>query len=296
LSGRPQKNNGFFLKGNAMMQRDSTVRRQAPEGFTLVELLVVIGIISVLIAMLLPALNKARAAAQRIACASNLRQVDMAWMAYVSDFHGQLPMMRASVWGPVPPPAPGYYSGDYFWPSMLKPYLGDNSAKETPYNYTVADWVSGKGVFECPSLPNLRNAPDGGTPVAYVAYGMNLYGIGGYPFYGPPYEVFRRATQLKDPSTLLTFTDSQYSIPDPVAGIRGWYQVYLRDTTSEPATGVYYGVAYRHDGLANVAFADGHVESLRWADLERPYTTAGLAAKGLPYYGWRDFGPWRLSH
>src|ERR1700722_19614124 len=68
--------------------RSDSMRERASRrgGFTLVELLVVIGIIAVLISLLLPALNRAREAGKTVACLSNLRQCAMGFRQYANDY------------------------------------------------------------------------------------------------------------------------------------------------------------------------------------------------------------------
>ena len=87
---------------------------QRRHGFTLVELLVVIGIIAVLISILLPTLSKARKAANTTVCLSNLRQMGTAWVMYLSDSKGHLPY---DIWHQKPISA--WASGSAEWDSFI---------------------------------------------------------------------------------------------------------------------------------------------------------------------------------
>jgi len=81
-------------------------------GFTLVELLVVIGIIAVLISVLLPALSKARRAAATVQCSSNMRQVSLAMLQYITFNKGRLPPCGA-------PQIPNVYPFGWWWANEL---------------------------------------------------------------------------------------------------------------------------------------------------------------------------------
>lgn len=76
-----------------------TTTHSRHRGFTLVELLVVIGIIAVLVAMLLPALSRAREAAMSVQCQSNLRQMGMMMTMYTSQHNGWVPMASEGATG-----------------------------------------------------------------------------------------------------------------------------------------------------------------------------------------------------
>jgi prepilin-type N-terminal cleavage/methylation domain-containing protein/prepilin-type processing-associated H-X9-DG protein len=81
-------------------------------GFTLVELLVVIGIIAVLISILLPVLSSARKQANLVQCSSNMRQLSMAMLMYISDNKGRFPPATIA-------PVAGVYPDGWWWPNEL---------------------------------------------------------------------------------------------------------------------------------------------------------------------------------
>src|SRR5438270_13237667 len=74
------------------MRRNGDFRTRRGAGFTLIELLVVIAIIAILAALLLPALNNAKAKSQRVACTNHLKQLITASLVYAGDYRDSWPM------------------------------------------------------------------------------------------------------------------------------------------------------------------------------------------------------------
>src|SRR5689334_10966163 len=92
----------------------------AGAGFTLVELLVVIGIIALLVSILLPTLNRARESGKRTQCLSHLRQVGMGLVMYVGEWKGKSPPQANSVADFLDP---AVMAKNPSWLSALMPYV-----------------------------------------------------------------------------------------------------------------------------------------------------------------------------
>ena len=105
----------------ALTRPASLSRRQARGAFTLVELLVVIGIIALLISVLLPALQSARKQANRVKCLSNMRQIGNAFFMYSSENKGYWPMAQHLYVANNPPGAP--VNRDKRWHDYIAKYI-----------------------------------------------------------------------------------------------------------------------------------------------------------------------------
>jgi prepilin-type processing-associated H-X9-DG protein len=152
---------------NHAVREIAPAMRSGRVGFTLVELLVVIGIIALLIAMLMPALTRAKRSANAVACQSNLRQLGQASALYANDWKGAFPIARNNI-------------GIYIWMRGLSKYLGTEWPEITPPPLPTSPDHYGDGstwglrlgtVWVCPE----RGELDGVYPDRPSSYGISQY-------------------------------------------------------------------------------------------------------------------------
>jgi len=221
------------------VKRNSQLRKKA---FTLIELLVVISVISLLMAILMPALAGARRQGKAIVCLNNLRQLGIAAQLYANNNNDYYPI--AYMRDPDPTDSIAVY---VYWDFMHIKDWNTLEQRIEPGLLWQNDTIT--KVYQCPSFEDKANSPD-----LYTGYNYNTSFIG----HGTSEAIVAPAkiTQVKKPWRCALFGDGEYD---------GGANKFMRspwknegDTFPFRAAGTQ---GYRHSGKTNVAWCDGHAGS-----------------------------------
>ena len=266
------------------------------DGFTLVELLVVIGIIAILIAMLMPALNAARRQANAVACLSNLRQIGLAGVMHAGEHRQHFPL-AGHIWSAGAFPAGvgdaaqlkySYYQDGGTLrvmpiPAALGPYLGQ-PVRSSSRADIEADLENGpvRGIFTCPADEQVNRGStiqdsSGWTgPRLWTSYVFNEGALGWWDAPNGYNRARGNLTRIRYAPQVMFLADGlrRTEWPDDLLDI---YDHVPNATLKDASLWNNAGTPsmfdrVRHRGRMNVVFMDGHAETVRMSDgLEAVY-------------------------
>lgn len=234
----------------------------AREGMTLVESLTVVTIISVLAALLFPALSLARARAQRTDCMGNLKQLQLAWLIYAHDSEDRVVPNHSRMVGLIfQGTAPSWVLGNARWDrnstnivaGLLFPYVKAVAVYHCPADRSLA---AGKGS----RMPRFRSYSFDGW------FNLDTRGKGyrALPNYNPGFKTKLGDVHQPGPSEVFGFIDEhQDSIDDGALAVHD--PKHWKNPGDTPDLKSWMELpSDRHERGCNLSFIDGHVDHWRW--------------------------------
>jgi prepilin-type N-terminal cleavage/methylation domain-containing protein/prepilin-type processing-associated H-X9-DG protein len=222
----------------------SGVRR----GFTLVELLVVIGIIALLIGILMPALSAAKSQANKLKCQSNMRTIGQTMLIYAGDNHGRVP--RDYNYDQQ------YKDGHIFWAEAFAPSFDKHfpifTDLSSARDKAMGPYLAKIAVYQCPSSP---------SPLQPVSYASSSWPITDAST-ATGSEPMIKITKLKRSSEIVYLIEVNAAKP-----IDNFDQYDVKDATRLPMdptgktiqTNSTVMIDQRHKGNVNILWCDSHV-------------------------------------
>jgi prepilin-type N-terminal cleavage/methylation domain-containing protein/prepilin-type processing-associated H-X9-DG protein len=228
--------------------------RQPSSAFTLIELLVVISVVAILAGMLLPAVNQVREAARGMQCGNDLRMMQLANIAYASDYRGLfVPRYQRNA------------DGTYLWNNWNgnRDFLSLWTEDRATSQFNIPNGLL------CAKARNFQRGEPYWLDNASLAFGYSA----GFHAWPPPvsYAASYRSSRGKLPA-ILAFADGLDSALEPA----NFNDYWAGGSTAREGYKKAYATAYRHQSKANLAFYDGHIE-------RQP---ASYLSTAMPFYGW----------
>ncbi len=225
-------------------------RGKFPTGFTLIELLVVIAIIALLMAMLMPALERAREQGQRIVCLNNMRQLTLAWLLYADDNDGML-VNGATGFSDVGPPqiSWGDHTGELAWVDAYSTISQEEQIQGIK-DGALWPYVKNIKIYRCPTGMIRENGVVEALTYS-IMFSMNA--VCHTEVQGVTGAHVKSLSEIlhPPPSYRLVFIDEGCMTPDAYAvnySIPEWWD--------DPPV--------RHGDGVTLSFADGHCEYWKW--------------------------------